>query len=64
MPLKRLRASRTALLTLTAFALIVAGLWTVTAYYLGPIPGAGIGLTLGGIAVLIIEGLSAGPGDR
>ncbi len=64
MNLRRLRSARTATLILIGFALIVAGLWTIAAYYLGPVVGTGAGLALSGVALLVVEGLSAGPGDR
>jgi len=64
MNLKKLKGARTAILIVLSFALIVAGLWIIAAYYLGAVVGAGVGLTLSGLAFLIIEGLSARPGDR
>jgi predicted phage tail protein len=56
--IKRLKTARTAILVILGLALIVAGIWTAAAYYLGAIPGAGIGLALSGVALLVIEGLS------
>lgn len=64
MNLRRLRTARTATLILIGFALIVAGLWTIAGYYLGSVVGTGVGLALSGTAFLVVEGLSAGPGDR
>jgi len=64
MNLRKLKGARTAILIVLSFALIVAGLWIIAAYYLGAVVGAGVGLALSGLAVLVIEGLSARPGDR
>jgi len=64
MNLKKLKGARTAFLILISFACIVAGLWTIGAELFGPVIGAGIGLVATGVALLVIEGLSAGPGDR
>lgn len=64
MNLNRLKTARTVALTLIGFALIVAGIWTVMADLFGPIIGSGTGLALSGLALLVIEGLSSGPGDR
>ncbi len=58
MNVKRLQTARTAALTLLGFALIVAGAWTVMAHLFGAVIGAGCGLVLSGIALLVIEGLS------
>lgn len=49
---------RTAVLTLLGLALIVAGLWTVAAALFGAAIGAGAGIVLAGLAVLLIEWLS------
>ncbi|MFJ5984319.1 hypothetical protein [Lentzea sp. NPDC092896] len=62
--LRRLRYSRTATLILLGFALIIAGLWTIAAALFGAVIGAGVGLVLTGVAVLVVEGLSSEPGDR
>ncbi|GHH57747.1 hypothetical protein [Lentzea cavernae] len=62
--LRRLRNARTAILILLAFALIVAGLWTIAAALFGAVIGAGVGLFFMGVALLVVEGLSSGPGDR
>ena len=64
MNLGKLRTARTVALTLLGFALIVAGAWTVMAHLFGTVIGSGTGLALSGLALLVIEGLSAGPGDR
>ncbi len=54
----KLRAFRTNLLILIGFALIVAGLWVVLADLFGVVVGAGAGMFLSGVAVLVLEGLS------
>lgn len=64
MNLRRLRTARTAALILIGFACIVGGFWTIAAAIFGAIIGAGVGIVFSGIALLVVEGLSAGPGDR
>jgi membrane-bound ClpP family serine protease len=55
----RLRQHRAALLIIIGLALIVAGAWTVAASLFGAAVGAGVGLVLAGVALLVIEGLGA-----
>lgn len=61
---RKLKTARTVALTLLGFACIVAGIWTVLADLFGPIIGSGAGLAASGVALLVLEGLSSGPGDR
>lgn len=53
-----LRRYRTNVVILLGFALIVAGVWIVVADIFGAVVGAGTGMLLSGVVVLVLEGLS------
>lgn len=53
-----LRAHRTAVLIMLAFALIVAGVWVGAVAIFGALGGTAAGLFAGGVALLVLEGLS------
>ena len=55
--LQQLRVHRSAALILTAFALVVTGLWVIAAALFGAAIGAGAGLIASGLALLVVEGL-------
>lgn len=61
MNIRKLAALRGNLVILLGFALIVAGIWIVVAVVFGAIVGAGTGMCLSGIVLLVLQGLSEGP---
>lgn len=64
MNLRNLRVPRTAVLTVAGLGAIVAGLWVVAAVLFGAAIGAGAGIALGGVALLLIEAASDEPEHR
>ncbi len=60
---RTLTAHRSAILTTTGFALVDAGLWTLTANLWGAGIGAGIGLAIAGVLFVVLEWLTT-PGSR
>lgn len=58
--MRGLRVHRSALLIVFGLAAIVAGIWLVVAAVFGAAVGAGVGLALSGLGLLLIEGLSEG----
>ena len=59
MTIRKLRLPRTAINTVTGLAAIVAGLWVIAATLFGTAIGAGVGIALAGVALLLIEGASS-----
>jgi hypothetical protein len=56
--IRKLRLQRTATLTLLGLGAIVAGLWVLGAVLFSVGVGVAVGLISGGIATLVVEGLS------
>lgn len=60
---RSLAAQRSAILTTTGFAVFDAGVWTLAANLWSPGIGAGIGLAILGVLLVILEWLTT-PGPR